>query len=139
MLLLVQYVADVSWVWSLFLGLESPLGNYWIKCFLSSVCRVSLAACLVFAVRPRTWGTAASSPNQSSSTRCWRRRHIQPATHNMTRHATRTPHNAQRTTHNAQRTTQHSRYHCFGQFSKVQSGEMGPAPGIFELSKGILK
>ena len=27
----------------------------------------------------------------------------------------------------------------YGQFSKVQSGEMGPAPGIFELSKGILK
>ena len=25
----------------------------------------------------------------------------------------------------------------YGQFSKVQSGKMGPAPGRFELSKGI--
>ena len=28
---------------------------------------------------------------------------------------------------------------CGGQFSKVQSGEMGPAPGSFEHPKGILK
>ena len=27
----------------------------------------------------------------------------------------------------------------YGQFSKVRSGEMGPAPGTFELSKDILK
>ena len=27
--------------------------------------------------------------------------------------------------------------HRYGQFSKFQSGEMGPAPGRFELSKGI--
>ena len=26
----------------------------------------------------------------------------------------------------------------YGQFSKVQSGKMGPGPGTFELSKGIL-
>ena len=26
-----------------------------------------------------------------------------------------------------------------GQFSNIYSGEMGPAPGRFELSKGILK
>ena len=29
--------------------------------------------------------------------------------------------------------------HPHGQFSKVQSGRMGPAPGRFELSKGMLK
>ena len=28
---------------------------------------------------------------------------------------------------------------CYGQFSKVPSGKMGPAPGRFELSKGLLK
>ena len=28
---------------------------------------------------------------------------------------------------------------AYGQFSKVQSGKMGPAPGRFELSEGILK
>ena len=27
----------------------------------------------------------------------------------------------------------------YGQFSRVQPGEMGPAPGRFELSKGIMK
>ena len=28
---------------------------------------------------------------------------------------------------------------AYGQFSKVQSGKVGPAPGRFEFSKGILK
>ena len=27
----------------------------------------------------------------------------------------------------------------YGRFSKIQPGKMGPAPGRFELSKGILK
>ena len=27
----------------------------------------------------------------------------------------------------------------YGQFSKLQSGKMGPGPGRFELSKGILQ
>ena len=27
----------------------------------------------------------------------------------------------------------------YGQLSKAESGEMGPAPGIFELCKGMLK